>query len=179
MQYPLIEAINGCGYVFIFWVNGFSIVSALECLLLSVLIAISVIDWRTYEIPIGLNIAILILGCIRAAFDYRQMWNYLIGFFAISCFMLLVLYLGRAIKGIDGFGGGDIKLMAAAGMFLGWKNVILAFFIGCILGAVIHPIRMKLSGENHMLAFGPYLSAGIIVAMLFGSRFIGWYFGLF
>ena len=53
------------------------------------------------------------------------------------------LYIGRAIKGIDAFGGGDIKLMAFAGLFLGWKYIILAFLIGCILGAVIHSIRSR------------------------------------
>lgn len=64
------------------------------------------------------------------------------------------------IKGVDAFGGGDIKLMAAAGLFMGYKNVILAFFLGCILGAVIHVIRMKVSGKQRVLAFGPYLCAG-------------------
>ena len=68
--------------------------------------------------------------------------------------------------------------MAAAGLFLGWKCIILAFLIGCILGAVIHSVRMRMSGDNHMLAFGPYLAAGIMIAALWGNTFIQWYINL-
>lgn len=175
MQYPLIEGINGCGYVLIFAVNGFSWQSILLCITYSILIVISVIDFRTYEIPVVLNIGIAVLGVVQILLDVENRLDYLIGFCAVSGFMLMVLLLGRAIKGVDAFGGGDIKLMAAAGLLLGYQNIILAFLIGCILGAVIHSIRMKVSGEDHVLAFGPYLCAGICVAMLYGSTMIQWY----
>lgn len=178
IQYPLIEAFNGFGYVLIFVINGFSWQSILFCITFSILIVISVIDFRTYEIPFALNIAIAVLGVINIMLDYENLSEYLIGFCSVSGFMLAVLLIGRAVKGIDAFGGGDIKLMAAAGLLLGWKNIILAFLIGCILGAVIHSIRMKVSGEEHVLAFGPYLCAGIFIAMMYGGTLIGWYIGL-
>lgn len=178
IQYPLIEAFNGFGYVLIFVINGFFWQSILFCITFSILIVISVIDFRTYEIPFALNIAIAVLGVINIMLDYENLSEYLIGFCSVSGFMLAVLLIGRAVKGIDAFGGGDIKLMAAAGLLLGWKNIILAFLIGCILGAVIHSIRMKVSGEEHVLAFGPYLCAGIFIAMMYGGTLIGWYIGL-
>ena len=53
--------------------------------------------------------------------------------------------------------------------------VILAFLLGCILGSVIHIIRMKLSDEGHVLAMGPYLSMGVAIAVLYGEQMIGWY----
>lgn len=170
-QYPLIEAINGAGYVLIFAVNGFSVVSFLECLAFSVLIVIAVIDWRTYEIPPCLNICIAVLAIIRLAAGYGDLLDHVIGFAAISGFLLIIFF---ATKG-RGIGGGDIKLMAAAGLFLGWKKVILAFALGCVLGAVIHVSLMKLFNKEHMLAFGPYLSAGIFVTMLYGEPLIKWY----
>ncbi len=178
-QYPLVEAINGFGYVFIFFNLGFSFVSILNCLLFTILLVITVIDWRTYEIPFGLNVTIGVLGLIKTLLDYPDLLlDHIIGFFAVSAFMLICLYIGRLIVGADCFGGGDIKLMAAAGLFLGWKENILAFLLGCILGAVIHSIRMKVSKEDHVLAFGPYLAAGIMIASLWGSRMIEWYMGL-
>ena len=79
---------------------------------------------------------------------------------------------GRAI------GGGDIKLMAAAGLLVGWKQIILAFLLGCILGAIIHLIRMRVSKADHVLAMGPYLSVGIFIAALWGNQWIGWYLSL-
>ena len=178
-QYPLVEAANGFGYVFIFANLGLTWTSILTCLLFTILLAIAVIDWRTYEIPFGLNVTIGVLGLIKTIIDYPMgLWEHIIGFFAVSIFMLICLYAGRLIIGADCFGGGDIKLMAAAGLFLGWKCIILAFLAGCILGAVIHSVRMRMSRDNHMLAFGPYLAAGIMIAALWGNTFIQWYINL-
>ena len=75
-------------------------------------------------------------------------------------------------------GGGDVKLMAAAGLVLGWKRAILAFLIGCILGSVIHIVRMKVTKADHVLAMGPYLAAGILIAALRGDYFINWYMAM-
>lgn len=178
IQYPIIEATNGIGYLCIFIINGFELVSVLMCLAFSIFIVISVIDWRTYEIPFALNVAIGVLAIMRIILDYKNLLDYLIGFCVVSGFMLICLYIGRAVKGIDAFGGGDIKLMAFAGLFIGWKPIILAFVIGCILGAVIHSIRMRVQGAESVLAFGPYLCAGLTIAMLFGSNIINWYLSL-
>ena len=174
VQYPVIELLNGIFYCVIFCIYGLTMLALLLCILSSVLIVITVIDWRYYEIPLGCNICILILGIIRVITDYHNALLYVIGFFAVSLF-LLILFLasnGRAI------GGGDIKLMAAAGLFLGWKNVLLAFAIGCIGGAIIHLIRMRVSDKDHVLAFGPYLSAGILIAALFGDELVSCYLAL-
>jgi len=171
-QYPIIEGVNGVLYLVIMAVNGFNIVSILYCLMASALLALSVIDFRTYEIPFGFNVFIGVLGLIRVALDLENWSTYAIGFFAVSLFLelLLIVSKGRAI------GGGDVKLMAAAGLLIGWKLIILAFFVGCILGSVIHIIRMKVSQAEHMLAMGPYLSMGIMIAALWGNQFINWYF---
>ena len=173
-QYPIIEGVNGALYVLIFAVNGFSLVSILYCLMASALLALSVIDWRTYEIPFGFNVFIGILGIVRLVTDLGNWADYVLGFLVVSAIpeLLLLASRGRAI------GGGDVKLMAAAGLLLGWKLILLAFLLGCILGSVIHIIRMKVSGAEHMLAMGPYLSAGILLSALWGSQFIQWYCGL-
>ena len=177
-QYPLVEGLNGLGYVLIFAVNGFSWLSILFSLTYSIFIVISVIDWRTYEIPFSLNIAIFVIAVVRLLIYRENILEYVIGFFVVSGFMLIALFIGRKIAGVDAFGGGDIKLMAAAGLLVGAKLVVLAFVIGCILGAVIHSIRMRISEQDHVLAFGPYLCAGLFVAMLFGNEMIIWYLTL-
>lgn len=175
VQYPLIEALNGILYVIIVLFHGVNIDSLLYCLLGSALIVLSVIDFRTYEIPFGINLFILALGLIRLALDYHNFLSYLIGSLAVSVVLAILYYAtgGRAI------GGGDVKLMAVCGLFLGWKLIILAFALGCVLGAVIHVIRMKVSGEDHVLAMGPYLSAGVLIAALWGNQMLAWYLGQF
>ncbi len=69
--------------------------------------------------------------------------------------------------------------MAAAGLFLGLKLTIVAFLLGCLYGSVIHIARMKISKKDHVLAMGPYLSAGILSAMWFGRWIVDWYLSLF
>lgn len=175
LQYPLVEALNGVLYVLIFLVNGWSIDSVIYCLLASALIVLSVIDFRTYEIPFGINLFILALGLIHLIFHLGDWVDYGIGLLAVSGF-LWILY--QVTKGAA-IGGGDVKLMGAAGLLIGWKLSVLAFLLGCILGSVIHLIRMKVSGAEHRLAMGPYLSAGILIAVLWGNQFLNWYLGSF
>jgi leader peptidase (prepilin peptidase)/N-methyltransferase len=175
VQYPIIEAANGIIYVITFAVHGLSIESAIYCLLFSALLALSVIDFRTFEIPFGINVFILTLGVVHLGLDYLNWRHYVIGLLSVSIFLAILYYLsgGRAI------GGGDVKLMGAAGLLIGWKLIILAFFLGCIFGSVIHIIRMKLTKAEHVLAMGPYLSAGIFLSALWGDQMIEWYLHLY
>ena len=172
IQYPLIEGLNGILYVLVVAVNGVTIESLLYCLMFSALVTLSVIDFRTYEIPFGINLFILTLGLVRLALDYRNFLDYLIGFISVSGFLYLLFLLTKG----RGIGGGDIKLMAVSGLLLGWKCNILALALGCIIGSIIHIIRMKVSKQDHVLALGPYLSVGIMIAALWGDFLLQWYF---
>lgn len=176
VQYPLVEALNGILYVVVFTfiyqqTTDSLLCCVLYCMLGSALLALSVIDFRTYEIPVGFNLFIGLLGVARIVTDYENWLQYVIGGVSVSLFLLLLFVLsnGRAI------GGGDVKLMAACGLLLGWKSIILAFCIGCLLGGIIHPIRMKIAGEGRVLAMGPYLSIGVMIAALFGTQLINQY----
>ena len=175
IQYPIIEAVNGLLYCLVFAVCGFRIDSVFYCLAFSALLVLSIIDIRTLEIPIGCNVLLLTVGLIHLAIDYTNWLQYVIGLLSVSLFLLFIYY---ATKG-RGIGGGDIKLMAACGLLLGWKLIILAFVLGCVLGAVIHLIRMRVSGAEHVLAMGPYLSLGVALAILWGEPVLNWYVGFF
>jgi leader peptidase (prepilin peptidase)/N-methyltransferase len=174
VQYPAIEALNGALYVLTFVRYGLSITTLLYCFMFSALLALSVIDFRTYEIPIGFNVFILALGLIRVVTDYNNWLQYLIGFLAVSA-PLLILYYATGGRGI---GGGDVKLMAVCGLVIGWKLILLSLGLGCIIGSIIHVIRMKVSKADRVLAMGPYLSIGILIATLWGEAMIEWYLRL-
>lgn len=174
IQYPIVEGLNGLLYVILFLANGISIETVLYCLCSSALLALSVIDWRTQEIPPGFNIFICILGLIRLVTDMGDWSQYVIGLFAVSGFLLLI----RVITKGRGIGDGDIKLMAATGLLLGWQLNIVAFLIGCILGSIIHLTRMAIKKVDRVLAFGPYLSAGVFIAMIWGEQLVSWYLSM-
>ena len=175
VQYPLIEGANGILYVFIFMINGINVDSLLYCLLTSTLLVLSVIDFRTYEIPIGINYFILVLGLLRTVLHNTHWADHVIGFFVVSVVLYIIII---ATKG-RGIGGGDMKMMAVCGLFLGWKEIILAFLLGCSIGSVVHVIRMRVTKCDHVLALGPYLSIGVFISMLWGTQWISWYFGQF
>ncbi len=174
LQYPVIELINGAMYLLIYFLYGFSIETLLYALLFSVLLALSIIDFRTFEIPLGFNVFIFCLGMIRVVTDLAHWSDYVIGFFAVSSFIYLIIFLTKG----RGMGDGDGKLMAAVGLLIGWKLVVLSFFLGCVFGSIIHITRMKITRVDHVLAFGPYLSMGIMVSVLWGTRLIDWYIDL-
>ncbi|MDO5292141.1 MAG: prepilin peptidase [bacterium] len=171
LQYPMIECLNGLIYVLIFLRYGLSTTSVLYALTASVLITLSVIDFQTFEIPVGFNILIALFGLVHLALDYQNSTTYLIGAVSVSGFIGILIL---ATKG-RGMGGGDLKLMAAVGLLLGWKLAILAFFLGCVFGSILHIMRMKITKADHVLAFGPYLSMGILVSMLYGEQLIELY----
>ena len=174
VQYPIIEGVNGILYVMICAVNGLEWSSVIYCFMASALLVLSIIDWRTYEIPFGINVFLFVLGVAMTILDRGNLAEHLIGMICVSG-LLGILYLltgGRAI------GGGDIKLMFACGLILGWKLILLAFFLGCIIGSVVHIIRMSVKKAGRMLAMGPYLSAGIMLAALWGNAWINWYLSL-
>lgn len=157
------------------WVLNFAICgmkpdTLLGCLLISALLLLSIIDWECYEIPPEINLFIMALGVIRLLLQREQWLLHLAGFFCISTILLLVYLItkGRAV------GGGDIKLMAAAGLFLGWELVTVAFLSGGIYAGVIHIIRMIAGKKEKEIALGPYLSGGIVTALWFGESLVRW-----
>jgi leader peptidase (prepilin peptidase)/N-methyltransferase len=151
--------------------------------MLSALLSLSVIDFRTFEIPVGFNIFIGVLGLVRLIvtivnvgfINWHDWIEYPIGLVSVSLFLFAIF----AITGGRGIGGGDVKLMAATGLLLGWKLNLLGFVLGCILGSIIHIIRMKVSKEGRTLAMGPYLSLGITLSLFFGEYIINWYMSFF
>lgn len=171
---PLLEPVNGFLYVWIFRATGRSFESALYCGCASVLLFIAIVDERTFEIPIECNWLIGGLGCIRLLLDLSCWQEYLAGFFAVSGLLLLAGWLTEGKQ----VGGGDIKLMAAAGLLLGPGKILAAFFIAVLAAAFIHLPLMKLAGKGRVLALGPYLSFGILIAMLYGDEIVSWYFSV-
>ncbi len=173
-QYPIVEALTGVAFALIYLTKGFSIASVIYCLLACVLIVLAVIDERTFEIPRILNYCIFILSVILTLMDIQNIVGHLMGAITIGVFLFILYVLTKR----HGIGLGDIKLMACAGLGLGVGKTWLAFFWGCILGSIIHSIRMRVQGSGRQLAFGPYLAAGIFLAVLCGDAFITWYLGL-
>ena len=119
---------------------------------------------------------ILLLGVAALwLFPEHGMVDRLIGAVIISVPMLL---LALIIPGA--FGGGDIKLMAASGFFLGTGPVVCAMFFGLLTGGGYGAAMLlgkKLEKKDHF-AFGPFLAFGLALAVFFGDQIVNWYLSL-
>ena len=175
-RYVLAELISAFIFALCYIKFGFTWMTIVSILIASVLLAISLVDLNTTEIPNTLTAALipLTLATIWLQPDI-YLTSRIIGFFAISLPMLL---LALAIKGA--FGGGDIKLMAVCGFLLGWQSIILAFFVATILGSAwaIYLLAKGMRKRNEHMVFGPALATGTFISMLFGREIVGWYLGL-
>ena len=173
IQYPIVELANGALYVIVFMANGCNLQSAIYCLMTSAFLVISIIDERTQEIPLPCNIFLGVLGVILCVFQFPG-WNELVARLIGAVVIFAVLFL-LAQFGL--MGGGDVKLMAIITLLLGWPKVTIAFFLACIIGSVIHVIRMKVSKADHVLAMGPYLCLALWICTFWGDQMISWYLG--
>lgn len=144
---------------------------------LSILLVIGWIDQLTMEIPNGLVLALLVCAPLFVLlFETPSLPARLIGALCVSVPMLL---LGLVIP--NAFGGGDVKLMAAAGFLLGWKNCLLAMFLAVICGGTVACTLLLTHrvGRKDTIPFGPYLCLGVAVSLLAGDAILGWYLSLF
>ena len=174
-QYPVVEALNGAMWLLTGMIyRGDWLTVGLYCILFSMLLVLTIIDWRTFTIPNGVNLTVFILGVVRLLTDLKHWPLYVVGMVSVSLVFLLLYFA----TGGNGLGMGDVKLVGAAGLLIGWQNMLLAVLVGSVSGAVIHSVRMR-GGAGRKLAFGPYLAAGIWLAALAGDPIISAYLGLF
>ena len=142
----------------------------------ALLVMISLVDIATMEIPPQLNYIILGLGIISVFTTPEITWlERLIGAVSVSGFLLLIAII---VKG--GFGGGDIKLMFAAGVLLGWKGVLTAFLVGIVIGAIVGVLSIIISkkGFKSHIPLGPSLCVGLVVASIWQTGLIDWYWNI-
>ncbi len=174
LQYPLVELATGLVWAGMFSYAGLSFEALRGALLLTILFGIALTDARFYIIPDQFSLGGLVLGLglsfLPGGIDPIQA---LVG--AIVGFGLLemVAVAGKWMFKKDAMGGGDIKMMAMVGAFLGWTGVLLTVFLGALLGSVIFgPISYK---TKKLGPFGIFLAAAAAVTYGFGSDIIEWY----
>ena len=146
---------------------------ALSFAVLFLLTAVALLDWDTMEIDDRFHAAIFLCALLAVKlFPEISIPSRLIGAFCVSVPMLL---LALVIPG--GFGGGDIKLMFALGLYLGWKQTLLTAFFAVLGGGgyAMHLLKTGKAGRRDQFAFGPFLCAGAALALLCGEAILGWY----
>ena len=158
------------------------------CVLACLLVMVSVADIKTKEIPDRFNVAIGVLGVVWVLWQLfdtgavgRVLLNHGLGVLAGFLPLFLVDDICLRCLGREGMGGGDMKLMAACGLVLGWKLTLLALFFGVLAGGLFGAVMLSLRrlGRRQTFAFGPFLAAGTLISFRFGQTMLDWYFSMF
>lgn len=183
-RYPIVESLNGILYVLTFVILDINAKAIITCLLMSLLVVIGFMDWDTQLIDMKIVIPIFLLAIPAAIFtDDVPLVHRIIGALAISVPFFIIGEVSRPIikkrKGEDfrAIELGDTYLMFAAGALLGTQAIIVSALLG-IIAAAIFGIIIKIVTKDSKFAFGPYLSIGIAVSMLWGNDIAQWYIGL-
>ncbi len=179
MRYPIVELVNSLFYLYFYWQFSLSVEFVVFSAVSSALIAIFFIDLDFQIIPDVITLPGIIVGlAVSLLPDGIGIINSLIGFLVGGGSLYLIALLGDWLFKKDSMGGGDIKMAAMLGAFLGWQKVILIFissaFIGVIVSLVIMIFSSKLRKER-VIPFGPFLASAAIIAIIYGQQIIDFY----
>ncbi|MEW6184454.1 MAG: A24 family peptidase [Thermodesulfobacteriota bacterium] len=179
-QYPLVEGITGLAAVLMGWKFGLSWALLQAFLFFSALLVVSVIDLYHRIIPDLVTFPGIGLGVLLAWLSASPgIGSSLIGLVLGGGVLWLLAFGYALLTGKEGMGGGDIKLLAMIGAFLGWPGVLVTLLSGSFLGTLVGLGLMLFwkKGRTYAVPFGPFLSAGALIHLFWGPALIRWYLG--
>ena len=184
-KYPMVEALTAVLLTALFIKFAITPKFFAYSIMTCALIVSTFIDFEIQEIPDEISIGGIVVGILLAlafpsildtAFRTRSVLGSIAGALAGGGSIYLLGVFGKFAFKKEAMGGGDVKLMAMIGSFLGWKLAILAFFIAPFFGAV-PGIVLKFRDGREIIPYGPFLSLAAIVSIFFGNRILNLLFG--
>jgi leader peptidase (prepilin peptidase)/N-methyltransferase len=180
-QYPLVEGITAMSSFLLFLRFGPTWSYLFYFAFVAALIVITVIDLYHQIIPDVISLPGIGVGLLGALIVpqitfFKSLLGVLIG--GGSLFLVATLY--QLFFKRDGMGGGDVKLLAMIGAFLGWDAVILTILLSSLIGSVsgIGIMLLKRKDFKYAIPFGPFLSLGAVIALFYKKEIIFWYLHL-
>lgn len=172
-RYPLVELLTGFMFAICYTQIGLQISLFIALFFTAFMIVVAFIDLEHYIVPnklvlLGLGAGAIFLLLIKDTSYTSPLWGLISG----TGFLLLLALVSRG-----GLGGGDIKLAAVLGLFLGWPLAPLSVFLGCCLAGLtgIILICAKKKNSKDAIPFAPFLGVGGYITMLWGWDLIRWY----
>lgn len=197
-RYMAAEVVCGCGFVVSFLRFGLSMRTLQAVVLFCILLALSLVDFESYEIPDRFIIAgiawylatswtagrrLNLMGMTASAIENGEAMSFSVwgmnllagvaGAFAIGGGMLVISLLFDHVLGKESMGGGDIKLFFMTSLYLGLAQGIFSLILSCITGLVIAGVMRK-----NKVPFGPAISLAAFISLLYGETFVNWYLSL-
>jgi len=177
-QYPLVEGITAISSFLLFLKYGFSLSYLFYFSFVAALIIITVIDLYHQIIPDVISIPGIGVGLLGAlVIPHITFFKSLLGILLGGGSLFVVATSYQWLFKREGMGGGDVKLLAMIGAFLGWDAVILTILLSSLIGSITGMIIMALKGKGfkYAIPFGPFLSLGAVIALFYKNEIISWY----
>ena len=181
IQYPIVELLTGLTYLIIYLIYGLSVQTLIYIILSSALIIIAFIDLNEQIIPDVISLPGIVIGLILSFIvPYISFINSVLGALIGGGIILIIAWVGSIIFKKEAMGGGDVKLAAMIGAFLGWRYTIISLFLGFFIGALVGIILIlsKIKSKEDMVPFGPFIVLGSIITLLWGEKILAWYIGI-
>jgi leader peptidase (prepilin peptidase)/N-methyltransferase len=181
LRYPAVELLTGVMSMLVLYHFGLSPNLGVYAVFTAALIVITFIDIDHQIIPDVISLPGIVLGIAFSALGYTMpevsLMDSVIGALLGGGLLYLVAVGYHVWTGREGMGGGDIKLLAMIGAFLGWRGVLVTLILGSFSGAVIGIALILARGADSRLPipFGPFLALGAVCALFFGDSLIRWY----
>lgn len=174
-RYPLVELITAVLALLLFIKFGLSLKFLVFFIFIAVLVVITFIDLDHQIIPDILTLPGIPIFFVAAVFLAEVHWlDALLGLLIGGGILFLIAVVYELITKREGMGGGDIKLLAMIGGFLGWKSLLFILMASSFLGAVVGISLMITKGKDmkYAVPFGPFLSLAGVAYIFFGDAFI-------
>lgn len=181
VMYPAVEIIAGAIFVAGAVIYGWTPLLAARLLFACAMIVLFVIDLQHQILPNVITVPGIVIGFILS-FVLPPGWlASLIGLIAGGGILFLIAETYYRLRGIEGLGMGDVKMLAMIGAFLGWKlmllTLVLASFAGSFVGVGV--IAFGRGGMKAALPFGTFLAVGALVAAVAGEPILAWYLAFY
>jgi len=181
-RYPMVELITAVLLLALLAKFGLSIALAFAFYFACSLLVVTYIDLDHRIIPDrvtlpGIGVGLLLALVAPAEVRVAAVQSWAIGTLVGGGILWLVAWGYELATGREGMGGGDIKLLAMIGAFLGWQGVLVTLLLASFIGSAIGIVWMLVRGADTRLAipFGPFLAMGALVALFWGEQIVGWY----
>jgi leader peptidase (prepilin peptidase)/N-methyltransferase len=178
IQYPFVEGVTALSSSLLFLRFGLSWSYFFYFAFVASLIVITVIDLFHQIIPDVISLPGIGVGLLASLIvPDLPFLNSLVGMLLGGGSLFLVATLYQWLFKREGMGGGDVKLLAMIGAFLGWKAVILTILLSSLIGSITGMIVMVAKGKDfkYAIPFGPFLSLGAVISLFYGEKIITWY----
>jgi leader peptidase (prepilin peptidase)/N-methyltransferase len=180
LRYPLVEFLMGFFSLILLWRYGISTLYLIYFVFFATLTLVSFIDLPHRIIPDMISLPGIVVGLVISLLHPQMsIKDSLIGVLLGGGSLYVVASVYHLVTKREGMGGGDVKLLAMIGAFIGWKGVLFTILCSSFIGSVVGVTLMLFSSADSKYAvpFGPFLSLGAIIYVLWGEGMINWYLG--